>query len=212
MCADRDRLVIEIGLGGLPVDTSGLQNHNGSIQWGCSASSGDLPEDGSTTATTYRPWVEFSSTYTFLPVTVTPAALAAATAVVDPTVKSGTLVVPAAATAATVAVDPTVLSGDWITPAVRFARAGVVKPTVVIARVLTSLVHTWTVLTKYENPFHHTWMVLKPRFLGDFIQHEWTVKNPLTSITHRWRVLPGDLIDLFNEDIQKPVATITVTP
>ena len=59
---DNDRIVIEIGLGGTPTATGGVQGHNGSIRFGESASSGDLPEDDSTTATTYRPWLEFANT------------------------------------------------------------------------------------------------------------------------------------------------------
>lgn len=55
-----DRIVIEIGVGGTPTAASGVQGHNGSIRWGGNASSGDLPEDNTTTTTTFRPWVEFS--------------------------------------------------------------------------------------------------------------------------------------------------------
>ena len=57
-----DRIVVEIGLGGTPASASGVQGHNGSIRFGESASSGDLPEDDSTTTTTYRPWLEFANT------------------------------------------------------------------------------------------------------------------------------------------------------
>ena len=60
-CQDGDYLVIEVGLGGLSVAAGGTQTHNGSIRWGCSASSGDLPVDNTQTGTTYRPWVEFST-------------------------------------------------------------------------------------------------------------------------------------------------------
>ncbi len=61
-----DRLVIEIGVGGLPVAAGGTQGHNATIRWGCSASSGDLPEDDTQTGTTYRAWIEISTNLRFL--------------------------------------------------------------------------------------------------------------------------------------------------
>jgi hypothetical protein len=64
--AEGDRIVVEIGLGGTPTATSGVQGHNGTIRWGCNASSGDLPVDETQAATTYRPWVEFSANLLFL--------------------------------------------------------------------------------------------------------------------------------------------------
>lgn len=64
-CSAGERLVIEIGLGGTPTAAGGTQGHNGSIRWGCDASSGDLPVDETQTGTTYRPWLEFSNTFTF---------------------------------------------------------------------------------------------------------------------------------------------------
>jgi len=56
-----DRILVELGLGGTPGGGGGAQGHNGSIRWGCDASSGDLPEDDTQTGTTYRGWVEFSA-------------------------------------------------------------------------------------------------------------------------------------------------------
>lgn len=56
-----DRPVIEVGLGGTPVAAAGVQGHNGSIRWGGSASSGDLPENDTETGTTFRPWIEFDT-------------------------------------------------------------------------------------------------------------------------------------------------------
>lgn len=64
-----DRLVLEIGLGGSPVATGGTQSHRGSIRWGGTATSGDLPEDESTATATYRPWIELSNDITFFTVT-----------------------------------------------------------------------------------------------------------------------------------------------
>lgn len=65
-CALGDRLVVEVGVGGnISSGTGGTIGHNASIRWGCVASSGDLPEDESTTATTWRAWLEFSNTFLF---------------------------------------------------------------------------------------------------------------------------------------------------
>lgn len=64
--ADNDRLVIEVGLGGSCTASGGVQGHNGSIRFGCSAAGGDLAEDDSSTGTTVRPWVEFANTITFM--------------------------------------------------------------------------------------------------------------------------------------------------
>ena len=61
-CIRGDRLVIEVGLGGnVTTATGGVPGHNGSLRFGCSASSGDLPVDETQTGTTYRPWMEIST-------------------------------------------------------------------------------------------------------------------------------------------------------
>lgn len=61
-----DRIVVEVGLGGnVTVATGGVQGHNGSIRFGCSAAGGDLPENETDTGTTLRPWIEFSNTFEF---------------------------------------------------------------------------------------------------------------------------------------------------
>lgn len=66
-CADGDRLVIEVGLGGnISSGAGGTVGHNGSIRWGCDASSGDLPEDDTETGTTFRPWLEFANSIKWL--------------------------------------------------------------------------------------------------------------------------------------------------
>lgn len=65
-CAEGDRLMIEIGLGGnITTAAGGVQGHNGSIRWGCSASGGDLAVNETETGTTFRGWFEFSNTFTF---------------------------------------------------------------------------------------------------------------------------------------------------
>lgn len=60
-----DRLVFEIGVGGLPTAAGGTQGHNGSLRFGCSAAGGDLPENETDTGTTLRGWVEFSQDIRF---------------------------------------------------------------------------------------------------------------------------------------------------
>jgi hypothetical protein len=56
-----DRLVFEIGLGGLPTSGSGANVHNGSIRFGCSAAAGDLLVNKTEAGTTYRPWLNFAN-------------------------------------------------------------------------------------------------------------------------------------------------------
>ena len=63
-CADGDRLVVEVGLGGsISSGVGGIIGHNGQIRWGCAATSGDLPVDESTTTATFRGWIEFSADF-----------------------------------------------------------------------------------------------------------------------------------------------------
>lgn len=68
---DGDRLVIELGGGGTPTAAGGVQGHNLTIRAGENASSGDLPENDTETGTTFRPWLEFANTLTFLEATGT---------------------------------------------------------------------------------------------------------------------------------------------
>lgn len=78
-CIDGDRLVVEVGLSGAPTASGGVQGHNGSIRFGCSASGGNLPENDTDTGTTLRPWIEFSGGVLFLyPQTVAPTAVGVA--------------------------------------------------------------------------------------------------------------------------------------
>lgn len=60
-----DRIVVEVGLGGLPTSGGGTNCHNGSIRFGGSASGGDLAENETETGTTFRPWLEFDDTISF---------------------------------------------------------------------------------------------------------------------------------------------------
>ena len=65
-CAVGDRLVVVVGLGGnITSGTGGIIGHNGSIRWGCAATTGDLPVDETTTTATLRAWIEFSNTFVF---------------------------------------------------------------------------------------------------------------------------------------------------
>lgn len=62
-----ERLVIEFSLSGTPIAAGGVQGHNGTMRFGGSASSGDLPENDTETGLTFRPWLEFSNTIVFMP-------------------------------------------------------------------------------------------------------------------------------------------------
>lgn len=61
-----DRLVIEVGLAGnITTATGGVQGHNGTIRFGCSANGGDLAVNETEAGTTVRPWIEFANTFQF---------------------------------------------------------------------------------------------------------------------------------------------------
>ena len=60
-----DRLVFEIGLGGLPTQGPGTQGHNGSIRFGDATGSTDLPEDDTDANSTKAPWLEFANALNF---------------------------------------------------------------------------------------------------------------------------------------------------
>lgn len=64
-CVAGDRILIEVGVGGLCTAAGGVQGHNASLRFGCSASGGDLPADDTDTTTTKRPWLEFANTLAF---------------------------------------------------------------------------------------------------------------------------------------------------
>jgi len=59
-----DRLVLEIGIGGLPTAGSGVNCHNGKLQPGDQEAT-DLAADDTDTGTTKNPWLEFANTLTF---------------------------------------------------------------------------------------------------------------------------------------------------
>jgi len=73
-----DRLVFEIGTGGLPTDVAGTPDgHNTYLRWGENGAGGDLLTANDTqTGTTLNPWLEFANVLTFQPST-TPKAIAA---------------------------------------------------------------------------------------------------------------------------------------
>jgi hypothetical protein len=60
-----DRVVLEIGIGGVPVATGGVQGHNGGLRFGDSSAS-DLAVDDTATADA-NPWLEFPNTLAFEP-------------------------------------------------------------------------------------------------------------------------------------------------
>jgi hypothetical protein len=60
-----DRLVVEFSLVGDPSNAGGTQGHNGGFRLGSDGTSGDLPEDNTTTNNQFNPWIEFSPTITF---------------------------------------------------------------------------------------------------------------------------------------------------
>lgn len=71
-CPVNSRLVLEIGLGGLPTVSASVDGHNGALRIG-DAGASDLPVDDTTTNdTAFKPWLEFAQTLLFVPV-VTPA-------------------------------------------------------------------------------------------------------------------------------------------
>ena len=62
-----DRLVVEIGLGGnITSGAGGNIGHDGTLRWGCLATSGDLPENDTENGTTFRPWIEFTHDFAIL--------------------------------------------------------------------------------------------------------------------------------------------------
>lgn len=77
---DGDRIVVEVGFGGTPSASGGVQGHNGNVRIGEDASSGDLPEDNAETGTTFRPWLEFANSLTFKSSGVSGSAAGVATA------------------------------------------------------------------------------------------------------------------------------------
>lgn len=57
------RLVLELGLGGTPANTTGVQGHNGSMSFGEAAAT-DLPEDDVATGA-LNPWIQFAQSFKF---------------------------------------------------------------------------------------------------------------------------------------------------
>lgn len=61
--SDNFRLVLEIGLGGTPTASAGVDGHNGSMSFGESAAT-DMPEDDASTAA-LNPWLQFAQNLKF---------------------------------------------------------------------------------------------------------------------------------------------------
>lgn len=133
-----DRLVIEIGLGGsITSGTGGVVGHNGSLRFGCNASSGDLPVDNTTTTATFRPWVQFSGTISFSsgPITVTPGVATLTLATFAPAVATPQAVMPDATALTLATFAPTVmaLQGLIVTPDTATLSLNVFLPTVTVS-------------------------------------------------------------------------------
>lgn len=141
-----DRIVVEIGLGGTPGSGGGTQGHNGSVRFGCNASSGDLPVDDTQTGTTYRPWLEFADSSLFatpvapgtisstavvpsishVRLTVAPNAIASTSSAKNPSIPS--FVFPATISGASAAQSPSITR--QILPASVASTASVPNPTI----------------------------------------------------------------------------------
>lgn len=67
-CVGGERLVVEFSFVGTPTAAGGVQGHNGSMRWGGNGAGGDLPEDDTTTGTTFNPWIEFDTLILSLPI------------------------------------------------------------------------------------------------------------------------------------------------
>lgn len=88
------RLVVEIGLGGTPTATTGVQGHNGSMSFGENAAT-DLPEDDVATAA-LNPWLQFAQNLKFGLIPSIPGTIRVEVAIArgDPTDPAGWTVTP----------------------------------------------------------------------------------------------------------------------
>ena len=72
-----------------------------------------------------------------------------------------------------------------------------------------SLVDSWNVLQKLAEPFMDEWSVVGTALDDQSFQDAWSVKVLLGSrFPDSWRVLPQEIVTLFNSDIQLPKATV----
>jgi hypothetical protein len=55
------RIVAEFSFTGTPSASGGVQGHNGSLRFGSSGGSGDLPENDTETGTGFNPWLELTT-------------------------------------------------------------------------------------------------------------------------------------------------------
>lgn len=61
-----DRLVLEVGTGGTPTATGGVQGHNATLRWGETGAT-DSPANDTSTSATENPWLEFANVLSFVP-------------------------------------------------------------------------------------------------------------------------------------------------
>lgn len=129
-----DRLVVEISVQGDPGGGGGVQGHNGSMRFGGSGSSGDLPEDNGETGTTYNPWIEFVPSELFdANVVVTPSAASLALTGFAPTVLTPRVVKPGAASLTLTGQVPSIIIGTVVRPGSATATLTGFAPTISIS-------------------------------------------------------------------------------
>lgn len=131
-CVAGDRLLVEAGMGGTCTASGGVQGHNGALRWGTNASSGDLPVNETEAGTTYRGWIEFSSTFTWNDPDLTPGVAAMTTSRQSPTVQTPRNVVPGLLAVTTTQFTPAVAAGGGVevTPGVASLTSSRLTPTV----------------------------------------------------------------------------------
>lgn len=72
-----------------------------------------------------------------------------------------------------------------------------------------AIVDSWTVLQKLSEPFMDEWHVVATALDDRSFQDAWDVKVLLgAQFPDSWRVLPQEIVTLFNSDIQLPKATV----
>lgn len=111
-----DRLVLEVGSGGLPTAASAVQGHNPTFWFGDSSAT-DLPNSDSDTTTTKNPWLEFATdTLTF------------ETTLLEPPAAVGTGTVPTALLTAAVTLAAQVAAAVATVPTASLTIAGALTP------------------------------------------------------------------------------------
>ena len=151
-CSDGDRLVIEVGMGGLPTNTTGTQGHNGMLRFGTSAAGGDLPANNSDTNTNKRGWCEFSGTLTFqTPVVSQPGAAGLSTTMLSPSASLGYVAYPGCSSLNVSRLSPAVSIGYRAYPGLASLLTSGLAPTSLLAIVSTPGTRTLTLSAQAPN-------------------------------------------------------------